>query len=223
MKPKIVAIVPMRHKSERSPGKNYRLFAGEPLYRRIISTLLSCEKIVTVMIDTDSDFIMEDAKKEFPSVILYRRPIHLRDEMTPMNEVLLNSVSQLESDLYLQSHSTNPLLSSASVSNAIEAFTAQQPECDSLFSVTRLQTRLWSPNAEPLNHDPSILLRTQDLEPVFEENSCMYIFNKASLQKYGNRIGARPLMFEIDKLEAQDIDNEQDFLLAEALYLQATT
>jgi len=222
MKTKIVAIVPMRHASERVPGKNYRLFAGEPLYRRIISSLLGCKDINAVMIDTDSDTIMEDAAKVFPLVILYRRPDCLRDEMTPMNDVLLNSVEQIDADYYLQSHSTNPLLSSHSISTAIKTFTAQVPKYDSLFSVTRLQTRLWIDNAKPLNHDPSVLLRTQDLEPVFEENSCMYIFNKASLKKHGNRIGARPMMFEIDKLEAQDIDDEPDFQLTEALYLQST-
>ena len=221
MKHRLVAIVPMRHASERVQGKNYRLFAEEPLYRRIISTLLSCKEVNAVMIDTDSDIIMEDAAKAFPSVILYRRPAHLRDEMTPMNDVLLNSVEQIDADFYLQCHSTNPLLSSYSVSTAINTFTAQISKYDSLFSVTRLQTRLWIDSAKPLNHDPSVLLRTKDLAPVFEENSCMYIFNKASLKKYGNRIGARPMMFEIDKLEAQDIDEEQDFQLTEALYLQS--
>lgn len=220
MKLKIVAIVPMRHVSERVQGKNFRMFAGEPLYRRIVSTLLSCKEISNVMIDTDSDVIMEDAASVFPSVLLYRRPEHLRDGMTPMNDVLLSSVAHIDADYYLQTHSTNPLLRSVSVSGAIKAFTAKLSKHDSLFSVTRLQTRLWNSRTEPLNHDPSVLMRTQDLEPVYEENSCMYLFSKASLEKYGNRIGTRPLMFEIDKLEAQDIDDEQDFKLAEALFKQ---
>ena len=71
--------------------------------------------------------------------------------------------------------------------------------------------------AEALNHDSSLLLRTQDLEPLFEENSCMYIFSQESLKKQKNRIGAKPMMYETDKLESQDIDTEQDFKLAEAL------
>ena len=220
MQPKVVAIVPMRHLSERVPGKNYRMFAGEPLYRRILTTLMSCREVEAVMIDTDSDTIMQDAARAFPSVILYRRPDHLRGGMTSMNDVLLNSVAQIHADYYLQTHSTNPLLRSASLSGAIKAFTTQLSEHDSLFSVTRLQTRLWNSKAEPLNHDPSVLLRTQDLEAVFEENSCIYLFSRASLEKYKNRIGARPMMFEIDKLEAHDIDDEQDFTLTEALFKQ---
>ena len=223
MLPNIAAIVPMRHCSERVVGKNYRSFAGEPLYRRIVQTLLTCHEVRTVMIDTYSEFIMEDAAKTFPSVLLYQRPDHLRDGMTPMNEVLLNSVEQVDADFYLQTHSTNPLLSTDSFSRAIRAFSKQLSEHDSLFSVTRMQTRLWDSSGQPINHDPSLLLRTQDLEPVFEENSCMYIFSKASLKKYGNRLGESPMMFEIDKLEAQDIDDEQDFKLAEMLYRQTQT
>lgn len=218
MEPKIAAIVPMRHVSERVPGKNYREFAGKPLYHHIVSTLLSCPEVAEIVIDTDSDLIMEDARKAFPSVKLCLRPGHLRNEMTPMNDVLLNTVRQIKADFYLQTHSTNPLLRSSSISSAINALTSKTSEYDSLFSVTRLQTRLWTSGAKPLNHDQSVLLRTQDLDPVFEENSCIYLFSRASLEKYKNRIGARPLMYEIDKLESQDIDTEEDFTLAEALY-----
>jgi len=218
MKPQIVAIVPMRHSSERVPGKNFRSFGGRPLYHRIVNVLLSCPEIETVMIDTDSDVIFEDAARVFPSVMLYRRPEHLRDGMIAMNEVLLNSVAQIEADYYLQTHSTNPLLRSSTVSKAISVFTGCQPKYDSLFSVTRLQTRLWNSHAKPINHNPSELLRTQDLEPVFEENSCMYLFSRDSLVKNKNRIGERPMMFEIDHVEAQDIDEELDFTVAEALF-----
>ncbi len=220
MKLKIVAIVPIRHSSERVPGKNYRAFAGKPLYLRIVSTLLSCEEISAVMIDTDSDVIMEDVAVSFPSVILYRRPSHLCSGMTSMNEVLLNSVRQIDADFYLQTHCTNPLLRGSSISGAIKGFLDRYPANDSLFSVSRLQTRLWNADTQPLNHDPSLLLRTQDLEPIFEENSCMYLFSRSSLEMNRNRIGKRPMMFAIDKLEAQDIDDELDFKLAEALFKQ---
>jgi len=221
MKPQIVAIVPMRHTSERVPGKNFRSFCGRPLFHRIVDVLLSCPEIETVMIDTDSNFILEDAARAYPSVVLYRRPEHLRDGMIAMNDVLTNSVAQLEADYYLQTHSTNPLLSSSTVSKAISTFLDGRPKYDSLFSVTRLQTRLWSANAKPINHNPSELLRTQDLDPVFEENSCMYLFSKVSLLKNKNRIGERPMLFEIDRLEAQDIDEEPDFTIAEVMFENA--
>jgi CMP-N-acetylneuraminic acid synthetase len=103
---------------------------------------------------------------------------------------------------------------------AVEKFLGKTSEYDSLFSVTRVCVRLWDANCRAINHDPSILLRTQDLPPVYEENSCLYIFSRASLEKHQNRIGAKPFMFEIDPVEAWDIDEEMDFEIAEFLYTQ---
>ena len=219
----VVAIVPMRHSSERVPGKNYRNFAGIPLYRHIVSTLLACPEISGVVIDTDSDVIRDDVTNVFPEVALHQRPPHLRSDTTPMNDVLLNTVTNIDADFYVQTHSTNPLLKSATISAAMNSFLKQQHTFDSLFSVTRLQTRLWDLKTRPINHDPQVLLRTQDLEPVFEENSCLYIFSRESLEKQGNRIGSRPMMFEIERLEAQDIDEEIDFILAELLSIHSNS
>jgi CMP-N-acetylneuraminic acid synthetase len=216
--PKIVAFVPMRHSSERVRGKNYRLFANKPLYHYIVESLLSCPQITQVCIDTDSPVIIEEVDKIFPRVKVLLRPEHLRDGSIPMNDVLLNSVSQVSSDFYIQTHSTNPLLRSETISNAIDLF-LNSPNHDSLFTVTRLQTRLYDANGNPMNHDPNILLRTQDLPPVFEENSNLYIFSEKTLKDKNNRIGYSPLIFEMDRDEAWDIDEEIDFRVAEFLYL----
>jgi CMP-N-acetylneuraminic acid synthetase len=221
MKPKITAIVPMRHSSERVPGKNYRPFAGRPLYHHIVSTLAASRYVDQVVIDTDSDFIMNDAAEHFPQTLILERPAHLRAGEIPMNDVLLNTVTQVPADLYLQTHSTNPLLTSSTVDAAVKQL-LDSPEHDSLFSVTRLQTRLWDESGRPVNHDPSVLLRTQDLPPVFEENSNIYIFSRQTLEEGGNRLGRRPLMFEIDAMDAWDIDEELDFLIAEFLFKQRT-
>jgi len=220
MKPRIVALVPMRHHSERVPGKNYCLFGGRELYHHIIETLADCELIDEVVINTDSPRIMENASEHFPQVRLIERPQHLRDGTVPMNDVLLYDVTQVEADYYLQTHSTNPLLSTETISRAINLFLDNRPHYDSVFSVTRIQTRLWNGSARAINHNPAILLRTQDLPPVYEENSCLYIFSRSTLEKRHNRIGERPLMFEIDAEEAWDIDNETDFRIAEFLYRQ---
>jgi CMP-N-acetylneuraminic acid synthetase len=215
--PRIVALVPMRDRSERVPGKNHRPFRGRPLYARIVDALLACRRIAEVVIDTDSPTILDDAARRFPAVRLLERPAHLRDGMTPMNDVLLHDVDRVAADFYLQTHSTNPLLRSSTIDEAIARFLAARPAHDSLFGVTRLQTRLWNAQGQPLNHDPDVLLRTQDLPPVFEENSCLYLFDGATLRARRNRLGARPLMFEIAPLEAWDIDEEHDFAIAEAL------
>ena len=216
--PKIVALVPMRHISERVPKKNYRPFAGQPLYRRIVASLLDCTLISEVVIDTDSPVIRQDVEKEFTGVTLIDRPEHLRGDMVPMNDVLLHDVRQVDADFYMQTHSTNPLLRSETISRAIQHFLDNWPTNDTLFSVTRLQVRLWDQLIRAINHNPSLLLRTQDLPPVLEENSCLYIFTRKTLETTNNRIGNRPLMFEIERIEAWDIDEELDFSISEFLF-----
>ena len=214
---KIAALVPMRHDSQRVPGKNFRLLAGRPLYAYILDTLLTCPEISTVVVDTDSAVIKDGLHQQFPTVKVIDRPEHLRSGEIPMNEVLLHDTSLVEADLYLQTHSTNPLLRRETVSGAIQTLLQNFPTFDSLFSVTRLQTRLWDSLGRAINHNPAVLLRTQDLPPIFEENSCLYIFTRQTLLERRNRLGERPLMFEINAAEAWDIDDEIDFMLTDFL------
>ncbi len=214
----IAALIPMRHNSERVPGKNYRDFAGKPLYHRVVEAMAACDAITEIVIDTDSPVILEDAAKHFPQVTLLERPEHLRAGEIPMNDVLLNSIRQIDADFFLQTHSTNPLLSAESVQRAVDTFLENFPVYDSLFSVTRLQTRLWDSLSRAVNHNPNILLRTQDLPPIYEENSCLYLFSEEIIKRKHNRIGDRPFMLEIPAEEAQDIDVELDFRIAEFLF-----
>jgi len=217
---RIAALVPMRHDSQRVPGKNYRMLAGRPLYSYILETLLACPEISTVVVDTDSPVIQKGVRQHYPTVQVLDRPEHLRSGEVPMNEVLLHDTSLVEAEFYLQTHSTNPLLRHETISQAIQAITSQYPTFDSLFSVTRLQTRLWDALGRAVNHNPAILLRTQDLPPIYEENSCLYIFTRHTLLQRRNRLGERPLMFEIDSAEAWDIDEEIDFLITDLLISQ---
>lgn len=217
-----VAIVPMRHNSERVPGKNYRLLAGHPLYHYVVRTLVAVPEIDLIIIDTDSDFIIEDCAKHFPEVQVLLRPEHLRDGNIAMNDVLLNTLDQIEADVVMQTHSTNPFLKSGTVSAALKLFARPDREYDSIFSVTRLQARLWDAATRPVNHDPSVLLRTQDLPPLYIENSCFFIFTPELLREQGTRIGAHPYMVEMAPLEAVDIDNEEDFSLAAAIAESST-
>lgn len=210
----IVALVPMRHHSQRVPEKNYRLLAGTPLFHHIIETLLACSEISRVAVNTDSPPIMDGLRTHFPQVHIIERPDNLRSDTIPMNEILTYDTNQVQADFYLQTHSTNPLLRPETVSRAIQSLRDNYPAYDSLFSVTRLQARLWDQLGRAINHNPAILLQTQDLPPVYEENSCIYIFTRQTLIARRNRLGERPMMFEIDAAEAWDIDEELDFFVA---------
>jgi CMP-N-acetylneuraminic acid synthetase len=210
----------MRHHSQRVPGKNYRPLAGKPLYRHIIETLLSVPEITRVVVDTDSQPVIDGLREDFPQVTVLPRPEELRADTIPMNDILLYDSAQVPADFYLQTHSTNPLLRAGTISKAIQAFLADYPAHDSLFSVTRLQTRLYDQHGQALNHDPNVLLQTQDLPPVYEENSCIYLFTRENLARRRNRLGERPLLFEIDADEAWDIDEELDFAITDFLMQQ---
>lgn len=216
----IAALVPMRHNSQRVPGKNYRPLAGKPLYQYIIETLLAVPEISSVIVDTDSPPVMEGIRHNFPQVLIVERPEHLRADTIPMNDILLYDTALANADFYLQTHSTNPLLRSETISHGIQEFLAGYPKSDSLFSVTRLQTRLYDQHGQAINHNPTELLQTQDLPPVYEENSCMYLFTRENLLRKKHRIGDSPLLFEIPRLEAVDIDEESDFVIADILMKQ---
>lgn len=215
---KIIALLPMKGHSERVPNKNLRLFGGRPLYHCVAEVLQACPYVSSFVINTDSSAIAEDATRHFGKVRIIERPVALRGDFVPMNDIIGHDLSLSENEHFLQTHSTNPLLTVATLNQAIEGYFRELASYDSLFSVTKLQTRLYWKSGEPVNHNPSELLRTQDLPPLFEENSNFYLFSKASFRAAGNkRIGLKPQMFAMDKLEAVDIDEEEDFRLAEVL------
>ncbi len=214
---KLIALVPMRHHSQRVPGKNYRDLAGKPLYQHIIETLLAVPEIDEIVVDTDSDPVMNGLQKDFPQVKIIDRPEHLRADDMPMNEILIHDTGLYPADYYLQTHSTNPLLKAGTISRAIQLLLTNYPKQDSLFSVTRWQTRFYDKDGNAVNHNPRELIQTQDLPPVYEENSCIYIFTRENLIAKRHRISDHPLMFEIPRLEAVDIDEESDFQIANIL------
>lgn len=212
----LIALVPMRHTSERVSGKNYRNVAGKPLYAYILESLQACPEIDRIVVDTDSPVIRQGMGARFPRVQLLERPEHLISGDVPMNAIIAHDVEMAPAEMYLQTHGTNPLLRPETISTAIRAFRADA-EHDSLFSVTPLRVRLWSAEGKPLNHDPERLLRTQDLPAVYQENSCLYLFRRDGFLATGNRIGRRPRLFVIEQEEAWDVDEEGDLDIVTAL------
>jgi len=212
----ITALVPMKEHSERVPGKNIRLFTGRPLFYHILDTLEKTYAIDEIVVDTDSGKIATEARANFSKVRVIERPKELQGGFISMNAIIDHDISQVTADVYLQTHATNPLLRSETITEGLRNF-IQSEKSDSLFSVNRLQTRLYTLDGKPINHDPEELLRTQDLSPVLEENSALYIFTRESFAKNTRRIGANPLMFVTDPIESIDIDDEYTFHLAELL------
>jgi CMP-N-acetylneuraminic acid synthetase len=217
-KPIIVALVPMKGHSERVPNKNLRSFCGKPLCHRIILSLQKSHYVKDIVVNTDSPEIAENIRQNFDRVKIIDRPDEIRGDFVSMNTVIAYDLSQWPGEHFLQTHSTNPLLKAETIDKAIDLYFHNLGTHDSLFTVTRHNARFYWSDGGPINHDPQELIRTQDLPPVLEENSSLYIFSKESFKRSGNRrIGLRPYLFEISKFEAIDIDEEDDFLLAELL------
>ncbi len=218
---KLVALLPMKANSERVPGKNFRNFAGRPLYRWILDTLLSIEAIERVIINTDArETLLEHGLAECDRVTIRDRKPGLCGDFVNMNKVIADDLGAIDSETYLMTHTTNPLLGRSTIKDAYEVYKkAIQDGHDSLFSVNRYQTRFYRENGEPVNHDPKHLLRTQDLEPWYEENSNLYLFNRESFAATGARIGQKPKMFETPHMESADIDDATGWHLAEIIAL----
>ena len=217
---KVTLLLPMKGNSERVPNKNLKLFNGKPLFHTIVDEIITSKYINKIIINTDSDLIAESAINTYQDFVsIHKRPNNIRGDFVSMNKIIEYDLNNSDSDIYIQTHSTSPLISITSFDSAIEKMINKSEDFDSIFSVTKIQTRFYDKNGNPFNHDPKELLRTQDLEPLYEENSGFYIFTKESFKNSNNkRIGLRPLMFEIDKIEAIDIDEPSDFIIAETLY-----
>ncbi|MEE9910696.1 MAG: acylneuraminate cytidylyltransferase family protein [Deltaproteobacteria bacterium] len=205
----------MKGHSERVPDKNIRLLAGKPAFHWIMESLSKSKYIDEIIINTDSREIAKNATEHFKVTIL-ERPDFLLGDMVSIQPLIEYDLSQTNGDYYLQTHSTNPLVKTETINKAIEAFFAQT-EHDALFTVTPVQSRFFWADGSPINHDPQHLIRTQDLEPIYEENSCFYIFSKETNHKTKNRLGSNPMMFPMEGLEATDIDDMEDFYWAEYL------
>lgn len=216
---KVVAIMPMKANSERVKGKNFRDFCGKPLFRWMLDTLLSVDAIDTVVINTDARFILEEnGLTESDRVMIRDRREEICGDLVSMNRVIEDDLNNVDADIYLMTHTTNPLLSKKSVEAALAKYIEGLDNgFDSLFTVNKIQTRFYDEAGVAINHDPDNLIRTQDLEPWYEENSNLYIFSKTSFEKTTARIGRVPAMYVTEPFESTDIDTPADWDLAEVL------
>lgn len=216
---KIIALLPMKGHSERVPNKNLRNFNSLPLFHIILKKLDKVDLIDEIIINTDSNEISESALKVSKKVKIISRPKELRGDFVSMNEIIDYDISNSDGDIYIQTHSTNPLLKKNTIESAIKYFIENKDHYDSIFSVTKHQSRFYDNKLNAVNHNPYELLRTQDLPPLYEENSCFYIFTKNSFMGNSkNRIGLNPYIYSMEKLESVDIDEQEDFILAELIH-----
>lgn len=211
---KIVALLPMKANSVRVEGKNFRDFCGKPLFRWILDTLVSIDEIDQIVINTDARHILsKNGLFDTDRIIIRDRKSEICGDNVSMNLVLADDVANVPADIYLMTHTTNPLVSADTILKAIYAFMPANAsyKADSLFTVNKIQTRFYHADCSPVNHDPDNLIPTQNLDPWYEENSNLYIFTPDSFAKTRARIGKKPMMYESPHFESIDIDTPSDW------------
>ena len=211
------ALLPLKANSVRVKGKNFRNFHGKPLFKWMLDTLLEINQINHIVINTDAKEILKShgLYSSDRIIIRERNPVICGDDVS-MNLIIADDINNIASDNYLMTHTTNPLLSSFTIKKALDEFNIKKNngDFDSLFSVDRIQKRLYYECGSPINHDLDNLVPTQDLSPIFIENSNLYIFTRDSFKKNNARIGNNPIMFETPFFESIDIDTESDWEFA---------
>lgn len=210
---KIVAVVPMKLNSRRLPQKNIKPFTnGDPLCRYILETLLSIDLIDEVYVYCSDPLIRE----YIPENALYlKRSQDLDRDSTKMNEVLKAFAAEVDADVYVMTHTTAPFISAESIIKGLEQVIGGK--YDSAFAAAKLQDFIWK-DGKPFNYQLDNIPRTQDLEVFYKETSGFYIYRKEVIVDLHRRIGNHPLIVEVGEIEAMDIDEPEDFLIADAIY-----
>jgi CMP-N-acetylneuraminic acid synthetase len=207
----------MKANSQRVKGKNFRDFCGKPLFKWVLDSLLAVEDIDEIIINTDARHILaENGLVEPDRVTIRDRKPEICGDDVSMNLVLKDDVESVAADIYLMTHTTNPLLSPETIQKALDEFNMVQKNgsADSLFTVNKIQARFYREDASPVNHDPANLIPTQNLEPWYEENSNLYLFTRDSFDKTQARIGEKPKMMVTPPFESSDIDTPDDWNMA---------
>ncbi len=208
---KIVAIMPIKLKNERCPGKNTRFLGGKPLMQHELDSLKEtglCDRIIVYCSD-------EAVIPFIPNGVFFiKRPKYLDLPTSNFTQIFESFMNQQDADIYVYAHATAPFISIETMKQCINA--VKTGEYDSAFCAVKLQDYLWQ-DGHPLNFDASNLPRTQDLKPIFQETSGVYVFTKEVFLKHKRRVGEKPFIKEVSFKEAVDIDNPDDFDLAEVM------
>lgn len=210
---KVVALIPVKLGSKRVPGKNIKpFFDGTPLMHFIQRTCLESRLINEVYV-----YCSDDAVKDYvlPGIIYLKRPVFLDDDSVNANDFIREFMKKVDADIYVNVHTTSPFAKVETIDDCISKVASG--EYDSAFCAENIKTFMWS-EGKPMNFDPDHFPRTQDLPDIYSETSIAYVFTKESFLKNNRRLGVKPFIKEVGKIEAMDIDYPEDFEIANAVY-----
>lgn len=216
---KVTAIVPIKGETEIING-NLRLFNNQPLFRLLLEKLEHIFAVDEIIVDTDLHHLEEELKKTFKKIKFIKRPKELTSPETTINDIINYDIKQTDNhEIFIQTHVNKPLIKKETIAKALKLFVEEEDHYDSLFTVNKYQSRFYNAEKKPINHDFSYLVRTKELPPVFEENSCFYIFTRESFEQNHHRIGKTPFFYEVQPIEALELQDSLSYKLAEILTL----
>lgn len=211
---KIVALVPIKLNNERMSNKNLMRFDdGTPMCHLVFNTLSS-----VVEIDEVYCFCSDTKIKDYLSgrVKFLQRDRSLDTTSTKCGEIIGAFLNVVNADIIVLSHVTSPFLRADTVRKCIAA--VKGGKYDSAFSASKVQEFFWQ-EGSPLNFDPTSIPRSQDLPIFYKETSGCFTFTRKMFLDTGRRIGFRPYICTVDKIEETDINYPEDFLIANAIYM----
>lgn len=210
---KTVALIPIKLGSQRLPEKNIKSFYdGTPLMSFIQRVCLQSDRIDETYVYCSDDRIQEYT---LPGVKYLKRPDYLDGDSINANDLIREFMKAVDADIYVNTHATSPFAKAETINKCIDMVASG--EYDSAFCAESIRTFLWS-EGRPINFDPSHFPRTQDLPPIYAETAIAYVFKKETFMRYNRRVGIRPYIQEVGRIEAIDIDYPEDFDLADAVY-----
>ncbi len=208
---KIVSFIPIKLNNQRLPGKNTMMLAGRPMCQYIFNTIKNVDGIDEKYVYCSDATIKDYMPNE---LVFLERDKCLDGFQVKGLEIIESFINDVDADIYVLTHVTQPFTKTESISNALEK--VKSGEYDSAFSAVLLQDYFWY-KGKPLNYNVNDIPRTQDLEPIYMETGAFFIFKKEVFTKYGRRIGNKPYIYTIDQFEAIDVDDADDFKMAQAV------
>lgn len=208
---KIVAVMPIKLNNERLPGKNTMLLGDKPLLCYELENLLKINCLESVIVYCSDESVIQYLPQ---GVIFIKRPKKLDLPTSNFTQIFDCFINKVAADIYVYAHATAPFVKFETMNECIKAVTSGK--YDSSFCASKIQDYLWK-DGLPLNFDATDLPRSQDLTPIYRETSGIYVFTKDVFTKLHRRVGANPFIKEVTFKEAVDINNPDDFKLAQVL------
>jgi len=205
---KTALFIPIKLNNQRLPGKNIMDLNGRPLCDYLFQTV----KDINII---DRKFVYCSDEAIIPyiphGIQFLKRDTYLDGFQVKGLEIIERFVNDLNADIYVLTHVTQPFTKAASIEKALRKVLSG--EYDSAFSAVKIQDYCWY-KGKPFNYDMKDIVTTQNLEPVYVETGAFFIFKKEVFTNYHQRIGLKPFIYTVDNIEAIDIDTAEDFEFA---------